>query len=206
MLCYNYRYDNNKHLAAASKYSGDWLHEKPITSCGLLLDDESIRVAVGLRLGADICESHTCVCDATVNVHCSHTLSCKRISGRLMRHNYLNNVIWRSLTPTTIPATKAPRGFLPSDGKRLDGLTLIPWWEGCYLVWDITVADTTAAFSLPSTTITAGSAAESAAVRKEAKYAKLTARYKARYLNIIVMTCLNVYTILGILDIDSVIQ
>ena len=45
-------------------------------------------------------------------------------------------------------------------------MSLIPWREGRCLVWDVTVADTTAASYLPSTSISAGSAAELAAVRK----------------------------------------
>src|SRR6218665_3622002 len=36
------------------QHSGDWLNCLPITSCGLRLRDEAIRVAVGLRLGANI--------------------------------------------------------------------------------------------------------------------------------------------------------
>jgi hypothetical protein len=51
--------------------------------------------------------------------------------------------------------------------KRPDGLSLIPWREGRCLVWGVTVADTTAASYLHSTSVTAGSAAESAARRKE---------------------------------------
>ena len=78
----------------------------------------------------------------------------------------------RSLTRAKIPATREPAGLLRSNGKRPDGLTLIPWREGRCLVWDVTVADTNAASYLPSTSISAGSAAELAAVRKQAKYAQ----------------------------------
>jgi len=37
-------------LAASRQHSGDWLFAMPIASCGLRLDDEAVRVAVGLRL------------------------------------------------------------------------------------------------------------------------------------------------------------
>ena len=37
-------------LAASSQHNGDWLFALPIASCGLKLDDEAVRVAVGLRL------------------------------------------------------------------------------------------------------------------------------------------------------------
>jgi len=38
-------------LAASCQHSGDWLFALLIASCGLKLDDEAVRVAVGLRLG-----------------------------------------------------------------------------------------------------------------------------------------------------------
>ena len=166
-------YDKARLLGASSKYSGDWLHAIPISSCGLRLDNEVVRIAVGLRLGINICEPHMYICGSVDNVRSSHALSCKHTSGRLTRHNYLNNIVLRSLTRAKIPATKEPAGLLNSDGKRLDGLSLIPWREGRCLVWDVTVAGTTAASYLPSTSISAGSVAELAAVRKQAKYAEL---------------------------------
>ena len=73
-----------------------------------------------------------------------------------------------------IPATREPHGLLRVDGKRPDGLTLVPWREGRCLV---TVADTTAASYLTATSTLAGSAAESTSVRKEAKYAELSNRF-----------------------------
>ena len=170
-------HDKARLLAAASKHSADWLHAIPIMSCGLRLDDEAVRIAVGLRLGTDICHSHTCCCGAAVDVRGTHALSCKRSSGRLVRHNYINDVIHRSLSRAGIPATKEPHGILRNDGKRPDGLTLTPWSEGRCLVWDVTVANTTAESYLPATAINAGAAAESAATRKEAKYFELTHRY-----------------------------
>ena len=45
-------------LAASSDHSGDWLHVLPIAACGLHLDNKAVRVAVGLRLGCVLCESH----------------------------------------------------------------------------------------------------------------------------------------------------
>jgi len=37
-------------LAATAPHSRDWLLALPICSCGLRLDDEAVRVAVGIRL------------------------------------------------------------------------------------------------------------------------------------------------------------
>ena len=82
-------------LAASSDHSGDWLHALPIAACGLHLDNEAIRVAVGLRLGCTLCESHACRCGATVDTLGTHAFSCKRSASRILRHNYINDVIWR---------------------------------------------------------------------------------------------------------------
>jgi hypothetical protein len=38
--------------AGAAPHASDWLFALPITSCGLTLEDEALRVAVGLRLGS----------------------------------------------------------------------------------------------------------------------------------------------------------
>ena len=35
-----------------------------------------------------------------------------------------------------------PKGLITSDGRRPDGLTLVPWNKGKCLAWDATVADT----------------------------------------------------------------
>ena len=62
----------------------------------------------------------------------------------------------RALTKAGYPPVKEPPGLVRSDGKRPDGLTLIPWRAGRSLVWDATVADTLAASYLANTSTTAG--------------------------------------------------
>ena len=50
--------DKSRLLAVTSSHSGDWLHALPTASCGFRLENEDIRVAVGLRLGATLCQAH----------------------------------------------------------------------------------------------------------------------------------------------------
>ena len=68
-------------LAASAPHSGDWLHALRLSTCGLRLDNETVRVAVGLRLGTSLCEPHQCTCGKQVDARGTHGLSCKRGTG-----------------------------------------------------------------------------------------------------------------------------
>ena len=46
--------------------------------------------------------------------------------------------------PAGIPSSKEPHGLVQSDGKRPDGLTLVPWMGGKPLAWDVTAVCTVA--------------------------------------------------------------
>src|SRR5688572_20863851 len=95
----------------------------------------------------------------------------------MARHRHSNDLVWRALQRVGIPSTKEPVGLSRSDGKRPDGLTLIPWQGGRNLIWDVTVADTLAASHLTTTSRLIGGAAESAGAKKESKYSSLTNAY-----------------------------
>ena len=73
--------------------------------------------------------------------------------------------------------TKEPNGLSRLDGKRPDGLTLIPWQSGKPLTWDVTVVSTLADSYVSDSERLAGAAAELAATRKSNKYANLTSSY-----------------------------
>jgi len=69
-------------------------------------------------------------------------------------------------------------GLCRSDGKRPDGLTLVPWQSGRSLVWDVTVTVYPLAdFYVASASREARSVAELAATKKEDKYSGLAADY-----------------------------
>ena len=44
----------------AQRESGAWLNALPVQSLGTLLDSESFRVAIALRVGTDVCIPHSC--------------------------------------------------------------------------------------------------------------------------------------------------
>ena len=94
-------------------------------------------------------------------------------SSKFIRHNLINDIIWRAMTRAQIPSTKEPPGLLRSDGKKPDGVSLIPWSRGRCLTWNVTVPDTVAASHINRTCQFASSAAEQAAVNKHRKYVQL---------------------------------
>ena len=109
--------DRARLLAASSPHSGDCLAAPPITSVGLRLSDEEIRIAVAHRLGCRACEPHTCAVDARG----LHGLACRRSAPRQQRHSHLHDIIWRAMKRAQIPAVKEPVGLMRQDGKRPDG-------------------------------------------------------------------------------------
>ena len=88
---------------------------------------------------------------------------------------YINNN--NTDTSAAVPVMKEPTGLSRSDGRRPDGLTLLPWQTGKPLSWDVTVTATLADSYISTTSSSVGAAAEMATTRKMAKYADLPASY-----------------------------
>ena len=132
---------------------------------------------MALRLGAPICESHSCRCGRRVDRLGHHGLSCRYSAGRLPRHANLNDVVKRALTAAGIPAWLEPVGLDNGDSRRPDGVTVFPYSQGKCLAWDATCVDTYCANSLVDAAIRPGSAADAAEGNKRRKYASLTDRY-----------------------------
>jgi len=75
------------------------------------------------------------------------------------------------------PVTKEPIGLSRTDGKRHDGLTLIPWQSGKSLCWDVTVICPLAESYVTGFDLETGVATELVASRKEEKYASVESEY-----------------------------
>ncbi|CAK1589334.1 unnamed protein product [Parnassius mnemosyne] len=178
-LFHNFHSDQDKArlLAVSTKESSHWLHALPSSNLGTLLDRESLRIAVGIRLGAAICQPHQCPCGNSVDKFGLHGLSCKKSAGRFSRHSSLNDVIRRALASINVPSVLEPCGIFRDDGKRPDGMTLVPWERGKALVWDATCVDTLAASHLRGTSFKAGAASEAAELSKWRKYESLRDDY-----------------------------
>ena len=165
--------DRARLLASCSQGSGDWLHALPLSSVGLKMDNATVRISVGLRLGAPVVRSHTCVCGATVTADGHRGLSCRHGSGRHSRHNQINDLLCRAFASAGTMATREPQSLCTNTGKRPDGVTLIPWQRGRCLAWDATCPDTFAMCHVTAGSNEAGSAAASAELKKCQKYSDI---------------------------------
>ena len=143
------------------------------------MSNDIIRTDIGLRLGPSIVQPHTCThCDKDVDHQACHGLSCRSSQGRISRHNALNDIIHRSLVAAKIPPRLEPSGLHHSDGKHPDGLTMVPWTEGKFLVWDATCVDTFCPSNLHRASSEPGGAAAHAEVEKVKKYSHLDRLYQ----------------------------
>ena len=163
--------------AVAAEHSSDWLNAIPIPALGLKLDNISLRIACGLRLGSPLCQPHNCICGKLVNKHGRHGLSCKNAKGTHARHSQANDLIKRALGSAQVPAIREPPGLVRSDFKRPDGLTLYPWSQGKSLVWDFTCSDTLAPSHVTATSSEAGKSASQSERNKLRHYEELTGNY-----------------------------
>lgn len=166
--------DAARYLASFHKETGAWLTVLPSKNIGTLLDNNAFRISMGLRLGCDLCYEYRCVCGAFVDKSGVHGLSCEKSAiSRFNRHYNLNDTIKRGFNSAEHPARLEPEGLCRSDGKRPDGMTLVPWSNGQLLVWDATCVDTLAPSYIKQSSRKSGSLAKLAANRKRNHYREL---------------------------------
>ena len=161
----------------SSPHAGVWLNAIPISSLGLKLDNESLRISVALRLGVEIAMPYNCVCGASVDGTATHGLDCRRSGGRHVRHFAVNSIIQRALHASGVPSQLEPSGLSRDDGKRPDGATIVPFNKGQCLVWDFTCVNTVAASHIKSAASRAGAPCEAAEEKKHKKYSALSRIY-----------------------------
>ena len=169
--------DRARLLASSTKTSSKWLQAVPSHHLGLLLDNDSARIAVALRLGNSVCEQHTCVCGRIVEANGHHALSCSLSKGKYSGHLIINRIFSSAFTSAGFPCKLEPPGLSRRDGKRPDGLTYYPWSHGKSLVWDVTVVDTVAPSYLKWSSVRSGLVADNAERDKHNNYTDLKTQY-----------------------------
>ena len=166
--------DRARLQACRQKESSAWLTAPPVSTLGLRMCNTTIRVATSLRLGSPICAPHDCThCGRRIDERGLHGLSCRRSVGRLPRHTQLNAIIKESLASANVPSVLEPQGLSRLDGKRPDGMSIIPWACGRLLLWDATCWDSFAPSNIQLAALGPGRVADMAARRKRDTYLNL---------------------------------
>ena len=173
ILIINNNNNKNNKNNANNNNCNNWLHALPIASCCIRLENEDIRVAVGLRLGDALCQTHLCPYRALVDVNGLRGLSCKLCSDKHSRHASIKDIIYRACCRADIPAVKGPIELTKTDGKRPDGSTLVPRSADKCVLLDVTIADNLLPSYAAISSVSAGSVAEQSSARKLAKYNEL---------------------------------
>ena len=164
--------------ASAQPESGAWASAIPVPNLGTQLSPDELRIAIALRTGSKICESHVCKCGRNIDEYGYHLLSCHFNEGRHPRHAAINDIICRSLKASGMPSVQEPVGLNRGDGKRPDGITTFPFSQGKSLCWDATCVNTFSESSILNSAIEVGHAAAKAETAKRAKYPDLVRRYR----------------------------
>ena len=159
--------------AASRPESGVRLNYVPNSRVGTFIDNDSLRIVVGLT----VCIPHRCKFGTTVDTFGTHPLSCRFSAERIPRHSGLSDVVRRGLSAAGIPSMLEPSGLDRGDGKRPDGITVYPYSRGRCLIWDATCDNTFAHTNLIRAALAAGSVADAAEVRNIAKFAELGRRF-----------------------------
>ena len=164
--------------AALEPTSGKWLHALPSTYMKTMLDNNTLRIASALRLGAEVCGLHSCAhCGSPVSPTGEHALSCIKAAGRFSRHSLLNQTIAESMRSAGIEVQLEPSGLCVNNLRRPDGRTLMPFKDGRFLVWDATVSFTLANSYRHLASKRAGEVANMAENNKLRKYRELEASF-----------------------------
>lgn len=110
-----------------------------------------------------------------VNKDGLHGLSCSKSAVIISRHNEINKIISHAFSSAGFPNIIQPSGISRDDGKRPDGMTLIPWSHG--RSWDVTVRDTLAASFINESSKKSRSIADKAEIHKHNYYRVLKENY-----------------------------
>ena len=127
-------------LSATRKESQAWIHGLLSSSLAQEMDNEVVRIAIGLRLGVPLCVPHTCRQYGTqVDKFGRHGLSCPK---KTERYAQVGSIVRDCLDLLGVSHCElSEMNEISSEGTKLT-----PWRCGQPLVWYVTVVDTFAPY------------------------------------------------------------
>ena len=138
------------------------------------LDDQQLRIPIGLRLGANICVAHVCHCGKRFERDGLRGLSCTKCAGCFSSQATLISLLKHTLASLDVPSKLELRGLYRTGRECPDGFKMIPWELSKQLVWDVTVVDAFAPSRLNQGSLcNQGTTATEAEARKIENYREL---------------------------------
>jgi len=89
----------------------------PVSSCGLRLADEAVRVAA-VSLDYSVRVPKTCGCGTMAGADGMHGLVCKQAPSNTARHQAINDATALAVITAGIPVTKDPISLTRLNGKQ----------------------------------------------------------------------------------------
>jgi len=89
------------------------------------LDNVSLRTAVGLHLGTNVCAPHIWICSEEVNATRTHGLSCHKSAVRHFRYNAVNDLIKYQMCVGV--SREICQHHSDALTAKPDGSTTVPW-------------------------------------------------------------------------------
>ena len=134
------------------------------------MSPDTLKVAIALRVGAQVCYPLSCACGSQIDAGGLLTLACFRNPGCIPSHSELNDVIQRARRSAGIPSILEPAGLAREDGRKPDRITTLSFRRGKCLVWDATCADAFCHTNLARSAVEAGMATLQAENRERERY------------------------------------
>jgi hypothetical protein len=92
-----------------------WLCALPSPPLGLVLDNSSLRIAVGLHLGTQLCHPHKCRYGEDVDRYGTHGLCCSKKGGKRIgtfsRHSVIHEILRQAFNKINVPTQLEPPGM-----------------------------------------------------------------------------------------------
>ena len=96
-------------LSVSAPHALHWLNAIPIPSLGLKMNNRSLRIACGLKLGSLLCQPHECISGTKVESTGVYGFSCKKGTGRFSKYFRVNNLIKNVLESAHVPTILEPQ-------------------------------------------------------------------------------------------------
>ena len=85
-----------------------------------------------MRLGVNLGEPHKCPCGTLVDARGTHGLSCKQVAGRMTRHHWINDLVWRAMSWANILFQRGTKWIFTIGWQktRWHDLDSLESWQG----------------------------------------------------------------------------